>query len=746
MSSPVETATQTPQETAEAVNNGRRTYSSEFIRSKSETNTEAPEDLKKFLETLAKSQSSGKPNQLRTSSNSNANRTRGDRNDRGGNRRQGGGGGGGGNRLKGSSGSNHNHDRPLCNNTNGVVVAEVTPFVVSENRWQRPTNEGIDDQTKTMRKAQGILNKITPDKLHSLSKKILELISNKDILEGVVKIIFEKAVRESKFCKTYAELCSFLNSSLAPITENEVKYAFIEILVKECQDEFQKEKADRQSQIEALKDLNEEDRDEQLFIIKQKSIGNTKFIGELFKKDLISADETLGCINRLMPEDIEDIEDQTEINEDDIENLCKLITTIGSKLEAIDKDLTDTYFQRLTRLSKRKILPARFRFMVLDLLDLRKDLWVPKRKEYEAKSIQEIHDEAKKNDEEKEKEKEKKDTILRKSSPALSTGSNFPKGPAKIRTSSDNFYHASSSTTGPATVRSINALPVPNKKKPTQTSTDGWSIQAKTKGAAPTKAAAAPKPKNTSGSVNKFASLGDGNEEFVTVSKSNKSKSAAKPAKAAAPKKEAKAAPKIEKPKISAAEAKQKVKTILEEYITSLETEEANLCITELDCPEILSEVVYRGFVSVAERKEADIKNMGKLFVYLGEKKTVGSADFVGGFKESLAHLQDLEIDAPHAPKHLNTFIADAVAAGFITLKDVESIIVGSYLVEYKKAVRFVADIFASLLSSKGIEELSKLKEQSAIDLSKFLGEEQAEETIKETFVQKNQELSQLFA
>lgn len=55
-----------------------------------------------------------------------------------------------------------------------------------------------------------------------------------------------------------------------------------------------------------------------------------------------------------------------------------MLTITGKDLESDKKEL-DGYFATLDRWSKSNKLPSRTRFMVRDVLDLRRSRWVPRR-------------------------------------------------------------------------------------------------------------------------------------------------------------------------------------------------------------------------------------------------------------------------------------------------------------------------------------------------------------------------------
>ncbi len=52
------------------------------------------------------------------------------------------------------------------------------------------------------------------------------------------------------------------------------------------------------------------------------------------------------------------------------------------------------YFRRISDLTNNKALDSRHRFMLLDLVDLRKNSWIQRRKSEGPKKIEEIHRDA----------------------------------------------------------------------------------------------------------------------------------------------------------------------------------------------------------------------------------------------------------------------------------------------------------------------------------------------------------------
>lgn len=108
-----------------------------------------------------------------------------------------------------------------------------------------------------------------------------------------------------------------------------------------------------------LKEELEEARD----IARQRSLGNIKFIGELFKLKMLTEAIMHDCVVKLLKNH----------DEASLECLCHLLTTIGKDLDFEKaKPRMDQYFNQMEKIIKEKKTSSRIRFMLQDVLDLRK--------------------------------------------------------------------------------------------------------------------------------------------------------------------------------------------------------------------------------------------------------------------------------------------------------------------------------------------------------------------------------------
>lgn len=220
------------------------------------------------------------------------------------------------------------------------------------------------------RKVRGILNKLTPEKFQKLSNDILRTeLTSHNILKGVILLIFEKALDEPKYSSMYAQLCKRLSEE-APNFEEKGPCTFRLLLLNKCKAEFESrsELLDKHA-CDPL--LDEEERRQ---LAKRKMLGNIKFIGELGKLEILSEGILHRCIQELLgPRRGED-------PSEDLECLSQIMRTCGRILDSDrGKKLMDQYFERMSLLADNIDLPPRIRFMLKDVIELRRDCWRPRK-------------------------------------------------------------------------------------------------------------------------------------------------------------------------------------------------------------------------------------------------------------------------------------------------------------------------------------------------------------------------------
>lgn len=182
----------------------------------------------------------------------------------------------------------------------------------------------------------------------------------------------------------YAQLCKRLSEE-APNFEREKKIidgdkvysTFTQILLNKCKDEF--ENRARANRAYEAKEVLPPEEEEQRQLAKRKMLGNIKFIGELGKLEIIHGAILHKCIQQLLVTVKRQRRSRGDSAED-IECLCQIMRTCGRILDT-DKGvcLMEQYFDRMSRLAESCELPLRIRFMLRDVIELRRDGWVPRK-------------------------------------------------------------------------------------------------------------------------------------------------------------------------------------------------------------------------------------------------------------------------------------------------------------------------------------------------------------------------------
>ncbi|EST09392.1 Initiation factor eIF-4 gamma, MA3 [Kalmanozyma brasiliensis GHG001] len=323
-----------------------------------------------------------------------------------------------------------------------IPLDQVVPLANSENRWSRGATVKADSPELVQRKVKALLNKLTLEKFDSISNQILEW-ANKSVSEDdgrtlrqVIQLIFEKATDEAAWSEMYARLCRKLMEEVSQEVKDESLRTtdgkpvvggslFRKYLLNRCQEDFERGWAQRDTAIaaakskeaedKAKKDSNdkaeadakaaeergekpaEEPKEAELLSdeyyeaqkAKRRGLGLVRFIGELFKLSMLTERIMHLCIKKLLA-------NATDPEEEEIESLCKLMTTVGKLLDTEKaRGHMDVYFQRMKEMSKNEAaINSRMRFMLTDVIELRESRWVPRHDNSAPKTIAQIHADA----------------------------------------------------------------------------------------------------------------------------------------------------------------------------------------------------------------------------------------------------------------------------------------------------------------------------------------------------------------
>lgn len=249
------------------------------------------------------------------------------------------------------------------------------------------------DPETVQRKVKSNLNKMTPENFDKISNQILEISAqSKDEQDGrtlrqVIQLTFEKATDEAHWAAMYARFCKRMLETMSPevkdvtITDKNGNVVsggalFRKYLLNRCQEDFERGWAvemPKPKEGESKETVMLSDEYYKAMAIKRRGLGLVQFIGELFKLGMLTERIMHECVRKLL-------DFQGEPDEAEIESLSKLLRTIGASLDSTEKGMMmmNAYFERISTLVETPDLPSRLQFMLMDIIDLRRDRWQSK--------------------------------------------------------------------------------------------------------------------------------------------------------------------------------------------------------------------------------------------------------------------------------------------------------------------------------------------------------------------------------
>uniref|UniRef100_A0A670ZVA8 Eukaryotic translation initiation factor 4 gamma 3 n=1 Tax=Pseudonaja textilis TaxID=8673 RepID=A0A670ZVA8_PSETE len=606
-----------------------------------------------------------------------------------------------------------------------VCVKEDVHLKKAENAWKpslkRETHVEDPESIKTQelfRKVRSILNKLTPQMFNQLMKQVTDLtVDTEERLKGVIDLVFEKAIDEPSFSVAYANMCRGLVMLKVPMADKPGSTVnFRKLLLNRCQKEFEKDKADddvfekKQKELEAattpeertrLHDELEEAKDK----ARRRSIGNIKFIGELFKLKMLTEAIMHDCVVKLLKNH----------DEESLECLCRLLTTIGKDLDFEKaKPRMDQYFNQMEKIVKERKTSSRIRFMLQDVIDLRQCNWVSRRADQGPKTIEQIHKEAK-IEEQEEQRKVQQLMTKEKRRPGVQRveegGWNTVQGAKNSRVLDPTKFLK---ITKPSIDEKIQLVPKAQLGSWGKGSSGGAKASEIGKGSgalwrAPAFAHSSASLASSRGSTgrekndnklppsaasrpNAFLRLSSSGKEQLldnqaqeeqrremleTVKQltggleSDRNSTEVEKSKAReAVKSEAPVPHPQEKPALSDEEMERKCKSIIDEFLHINDYKEAVQCVEELNVPGILPVFVQVGVESTLERSQITRDHMGQLLYQLVQSERLSKQDFFKGFSDTLETADDMAIDIPHIWLYLAELVTPMLKEGGISMRE----------------------------------------------------------------------------
>uniref|UniRef100_A0A671PGA0 Eukaryotic translation initiation factor 4 gamma 3-like n=1 Tax=Sinocyclocheilus anshuiensis TaxID=1608454 RepID=A0A671PGA0_9TELE len=626
-----------------------------------------------------------------------------------------------------------------------VSVNDEVQLRTTENAWKPGMKrENAIEEPETLksqelfRKVRSILNKLTPQMFSQLMKQVTDLtIDTEERLKGVIDLVFEKAIDEPSFSVAYGNMCSCLATLKVPMMDKPNSTVnFRKLLLNRCQKEFEKDKVDddvfekKHRELEAANSASERERlQEELNEAKDKarrrSIGNIKFIGELFKLRMLTEAIMHDCVVKLLKNH----------DEESLECLCRLLTTIGKDLDFEKaKPRMDQYFNQMEKIVKEKKTSSRIRFMLQDVTDLRLHNWVSRRADLGPKTIEQIHKEAKLEEQEEKRKVHQqllsKDNKRRPVVQREETWSTVPMtknsrtiDPAKILKISKptidekiqlgpraqvNWMKGSSGGAGAKASES-------GKVRLMQSGMGYWlcqfqlfyslcrifwlytsftnvkfppffpvlhpfSFRCLSRGSSGRERN--DKPLSAGPARTGPISLGSSNKEApeesvqeVSRRDSNASDTPKLPASTAdkTVKLEVLSGPSPDKPTLTEEDMERRSKSIIDEFLHINDYKEAVQCVEELEQPAMLYVFVRVGVESTLERSQITRDHMGQLLYQLLQAGIFHKLQFFKGFSETLELADDMAIDIPHIWLYLAELVTPVLREGGISMRELFS-------------------------------------------------------------------------
>eukprot|EP00397_Hematodinium_sp_SG-2012_P031631 GEMP01033608.1.p1 GENE.GEMP01033608.1~~GEMP01033608.1.p1 ORF type:complete len:196 (+),score=27.67 GEMP01033608.1:666-1253(+) len=177
--------------------------------------------------------------------------------------------------------------------------------------------------------------------------------------------IFEKATTQHGFIDLYARLCMHLDKTKVRATEGST---FRSVLLASCQAHFVKCLLPPEGMLDNK--IEDADAFERELKYKNAMLGNIKFVGTLLCQKLVASKVLIGMAYELL-------ETRTAVS---IESLCVLLTRCGASFDN-DGWMYHTslqfLFDALKDVAKKdKTIGNRIKFLIQDVLDLRRRKWV----------------------------------------------------------------------------------------------------------------------------------------------------------------------------------------------------------------------------------------------------------------------------------------------------------------------------------------------------------------------------------
>ncbi|XP_014523092.1 eukaryotic translation initiation factor 4G isoform X2 [Vigna radiata var. radiata] len=641
----------------------------------------------------------------------------------------------------------------------GLIPSPQTPLQMmhkAEKKYE--VGKVTDEEEAKQRQLKGILNKLTPQNFEKLFDQVRAVnIDNVVTLNGVISQIFEKALMEPTFCEMYANFCFHLAVALPDLSQDNEKITFKRLLLNKCQEEFERgerEQEEANKADEGEVKLSNEEREEKRTKARRRMLGNIRLIGELYKKKMLTERIMHSCIKKLLGQ-------YQDPDEEDIEALCKLMSTIGEMIDHPKaKEHMDAYFEMMRSLSNNMNLSSRVRFMLKDVIDLRKNKWQQRRKVEGPKKIEEVHRDA------------SQERMAQAGRLGRGPGNNPPRrmpmdfGPRGSSMLSPNAqmgglrglpsqargYGSQDARIDERQTYEARTLSVPLPQRPlgdesitlgpmgglargmsirgppavsSSTGLNGYNnFSERTSYSSRDDPASRYAPDRFSGSAYDQSSVQDHNVNYANRDMRNANRIPEKPVVTSPP---ARTQGTAVSQSITPDRLQDMSMLAIREYYSARDVNEVVLCIKDLNSPSFHASMVSLWVTDSFERKDTERDLLAQLLVKLVKSQDgpLGQAQLIKGFESVLSTLEDAVNDAPKAPEFLGRVFAKAITEHVVSLNEIGHLIheggeeQGS-LLEAGLAADVLGSILEVIKMEKGDAVLSEICASSNLRLESF--------------------------
>jgi len=177
--------------------------------------------------------------------------------------------------------------------------------------------------------------------------------------------VMEKATTQHHFIDMYAQFCSHLHEWFVENkVSNDKNSSFKRLLLNECQGSFEKylgpiDVAHLEGEALVAAQLK----------YKLTMLGNIKFVGALLQKKMLASSVLIGVSEELISE---------PSSPEALETLASFLTSVGGAFDREDwshHKRFNVVFEKMQKKIKDKSVPARVRFLIQDVVDLRSTGW-----------------------------------------------------------------------------------------------------------------------------------------------------------------------------------------------------------------------------------------------------------------------------------------------------------------------------------------------------------------------------------